>query len=52
MNNLPALTGWTWLKQGAGLFRQQPAALTTLLFANILISIGISAIPILGPLVV
>jgi hypothetical protein len=49
MNNLPARTGWEWLKQGIGLFRKQPAALTTLLFANILISIGLSAVPILGP---
>lgn len=52
MNNLPAITGWHWLKQGAALFRKQPAALTTLLFANILISIGISAVPLLGPLIV
>lgn len=51
MNSLPAITGWHWLKQGAGLFRKQPAALTTLLFANILISIGISAVPLLGPMV-
>ncbi|MFC0251360.1 BPSS1780 family membrane protein [Massilia consociata] len=51
MNNIPAITGWHWLKQGAGLFRQQPAALTTLLFANILISIGISAVPLLGPMI-
>ncbi|MBQ5948018.1 BPSS1780 family membrane protein [Massilia sp. ST3] len=51
MNSLPALTGWTWLKRGASLFRQQPAALTTLLFANILISIGISAVPLLGPMI-
>jgi hypothetical protein len=51
MNNMPAITGWNWLKQGAGLFRQQPAALTTLLFANILISIGISAVPLLGPMI-
>jgi len=49
MNNLPASTGWDWLKQGIGLFRKQPAALTTLLFANILISIALSAIPVLGP---
>ena len=49
MNKLPALTGWRWLKQGAGLFRKQPTALTTLLFANILISIGISAFPYVGP---
>ena len=49
MNNLPPSTGWDWLKQGIGLFRKQPAALTTLLFANILISIALSAIPVLGP---
>lgn len=49
MNNLPARTGWDWLKQGIGLFRKQPAALTTLLFANILFSIGLSAVPFLGP---
>ncbi|WP_198116302.1 BPSS1780 family membrane protein [Massilia rhizosphaerae] len=48
MNDLPARTGWEWLKQGIGLFRKQPAALTTLLFANILFSIGLSAVPILG----
>ncbi|WP_229425456.1 MULTISPECIES: BPSS1780 family membrane protein [unclassified Massilia] len=47
---MPAITGWTWLKQGTGLFRKQPAALTTLLFANILISILVSAVPLLGPL--
>jgi hypothetical protein len=51
MNNLPARTGWDWLKQGIGLFRKQPAALTTLLFANILFSIALSAIPVLGPVV-
>jgi hypothetical protein len=49
MNNLPASTGWDWLKQGMGLFRKQPAALTTLLFANILFSIALSAIPVMGP---
>jgi hypothetical protein len=51
MNNLPATTGWIWLKRGASLFRQQPAALTTLLFANILVSILISAVPLIGPMV-
>ena len=52
MNNQPpATTGWTWLKQGAALFRQQPAALTTLLFANILVSIVISAVPFIGPMI-
>jgi hypothetical protein len=47
---MPATTGWHWLKQGGGLFRKQPAALTTLLFANILISIAISALPFVGPM--
>jgi hypothetical protein len=50
MKHLPARTGWEWLKQGIGLFRKQPAALTTLLFANILFSIGLSAVPFVGPL--
>jgi hypothetical protein len=49
MNNLPARTGLDWLKQGGALFRKQPLALTTLLFANILFSIGMSALPVLGP---
>jgi hypothetical protein len=51
MNDLPARTGWEWLKQGIGLFRKQPAALTTLLFANILFSIGLSAVPFLGSVI-
>jgi hypothetical protein len=46
---MPALTGWAWLKQGVGLFRKQPAALTMLLFANILISLTIGGLPVLGP---
>jgi hypothetical protein len=52
MNNLPARTGWEWLKGGIGLFRKQPAALTTLLFASILLAIGISALPFIGPIIV
>jgi hypothetical protein len=50
MSSLPASTGWDWLKQGVGLFRKQPAALTTLLFANILVSVFLSIVPLLGPL--
>jgi hypothetical protein len=52
MNNLPARTGWDWLKRGMSLFRKQPAALTSLLFASILLAIGISAVPYIGPFVV
>jgi hypothetical protein len=47
---MPAITGWTWLKEGTALFRKQPAALTTLLFANILINLLIGVVPLLGPL--
>jgi hypothetical protein len=50
MSALPAKTGWSWLKQGMGLFRKQPAALTTLLFANVLVSFAIGAIPLAGQL--
>jgi hypothetical protein len=48
MSAIPAKAGWSWLKQGMGLFRKQPAALTTLLFANVIFSFVIGAIPILG----
>ncbi|HEX9171908.1 MAG TPA: BPSS1780 family membrane protein [Telluria sp.] len=49
---IPAITGWHWLKQGFALFRKQPAALITLLFANILVSVTISSLPWIGtPLV-
>lgn len=48
MSYLKAGSGWTWLKEGAGMFRKQPAGLTTLLFADILISVLIGVIPFLG----
>ncbi len=49
--SLPARTGWHWLKAGAGLFRAQPGVLTTLLFANLIASLLISAVPVVGPLI-
>jgi hypothetical protein len=48
---IPAKTGWLWLKQGMGLLRQQPAALTTLLFANVLFVLLLHAIPYLGQVI-
>lgn len=48
MSQLPARTGWEWLKQGAALFRKQPAGLTALLFANFFISILLATLPVLG----
>jgi hypothetical protein len=48
---IPARTGWLWLKQGMDLLRQQPAALTTLLFANVLFVLLLHAIPYLGQVI-
>jgi hypothetical protein len=48
MSSLKASTGWKWLQEGVGLFRKQPAGLTTLLFADILVSVLIGVIPFLG----
>ena len=50
MSKLPASTGWQWLKRGFMLFRKQPGILTMLLFANLMISLLISAVPLVGPL--
>jgi hypothetical protein len=52
MSAIPAKAGWSWLKQGMNLFRKQPAALTTLLFANVLFSFVIGAVPLLGQIAV
>lgn len=48
MSRLPAITGWHWIKQGFALFRKQPAILTMLLFATLLISLTLATIPFLG----
>jgi hypothetical protein len=48
MSALPASAGWTWFKEGVQLFKRQPGGLATLLFANILISLALSAIPVIG----
>lgn len=50
MNRLPANTGWLWITQGFALFRKQPAVLTMLLFANLLVSLTVSAVPLVGPM--
>lgn len=48
MNGLPARTGLEWLKQGWALFRQQPGALTMIVFANLLLTMLLSNFPLLG----
>lgn len=51
MNRLPARTGWLWLSAGSALFRAQPGVLTMLLFANLLLSLLIARVPLIGPMV-
>lgn len=46
MSRLPAITGWHWIKQGFALFRKQPAILTMLLFATLLMSLTLATIPL------
>lgn len=50
MSKLPARAGWQWLSAGLALFRAQPGVLSMLLFANLLISLVISAVPLVGPM--
>lgn len=48
MKGLPASTGFEWLKQGFKLFRQQPGILMMMIFVNIMISVLLVMLPILG----
>lgn len=48
MQNLSALSGWLWIKEGWALFRKQPAELASLFFAYLILMIAISIVPILG----
>ncbi len=50
MKGLPASTGIVWLKQGFALFRQQPGILLMLIFANLLVAVLLSPLPVLGPI--
>jgi hypothetical protein len=48
MNKLPAIAGWEWIKQGFGLFRQQPGGLSTLFLGYMFILLFCSLIPLLN----
>ncbi len=50
MSKLPASTGLQWLKQGFALFRMQPGILTMLLVVNLLASLMLSVLPLVGPM--
>lgn len=48
MKNLPASAGWLWVKQGAALFRQQPAELSTLFISYMFVMLALNLIPVIG----
>lgn len=48
MKNLPAITGWLWVKEGFALFRKQPAEISTLFIAYMFLMLIIGIVPLLG----
>lgn len=48
MNNLPAKTGWLWVKQGFQYFRRQPIEFSTLFLAYLFFMLILGFIPYIG----
>lgn len=48
MEKLPPRTGWLWVKQGFGLFRQQPGGLATLFLGYMFCMLAAGFLPLLG----
>lgn len=48
MDKLPAIAGWTWVKEGFALFRKQPAEISTLFLAYMFLMMAIGFLPLLG----
>jgi hypothetical protein len=51
MDNLPARTGWLWIKDGFALYRKQPAEMSTLFMCYLFMLFAPMFIPLLGPIV-
>lgn len=50
MHKLPASTGWSWIRQGFGLFRKQPSELSILFVCYMLMMFLCGVIPVVGQL--
>ncbi|MYN07296.1 BPSS1780 family membrane protein [Pseudoduganella aquatica] len=50
MGKLPASTGWLWIKQGYGMFKQQPGNLTSLAMLYAMLNLLLNIVPYIGPL--
>jgi len=48
LENIPARSGWLWVKEGFALFRKQPMELSTLFLSYTFLMLGIGIIPVLG----
>ena len=48
MEKLPAIAGWSWVKEGFVLFRKQPAEISTLFLAYMFLMMAIGFLPLLG----
>jgi hypothetical protein len=48
MEKIPAIAGWNWVRQGFGLFRQQPGEMSTLFILYFFLMVALSFLPILG----
>lgn len=55
MEKIPAGQGWQWIREGAAIFRKQPAELATVFLCYMFLMLALSLIPTLGqvlPLIV
>jgi len=48
MEQIPAVAGWHWIKQGFALFRRQPAEISTLFVLCCCLKLLLSVIPVIG----
>lgn len=48
MQKLPAIAGWTWVKEGFALFRKQPAEMSTLFLAYMFLMLAVGILPLIG----
>jgi hypothetical protein len=48
MTQVPAKTGWQWIRQGAALFRKQPLEISTMFLGYMFLTVAGGIIPVLG----
>ena len=51
MQKFPAAFGWIWFKRGFGLFRRQPAEISTLFLSYLFLMLAVGLVPVIGQIV-